>query len=349
MKLLATILTFVFLSFALYSCGGKGLIPETQTYNGMGSRWTAVLNPGGSFSMNELDAGVEVNGTWTETSSKWMELTVSEATGSGAPTAGSKAHALLIPGVVLLVKPFSGTQIISMVLAGTCPTKDLTANWVVTNIPDSKNVTDGDMDIYGVFNYTADTNSAALPHKYTINGTDLGEGTIGTFSCTDGVATVADARMYFSEVGGALVHTNISNASDSSFIVALPAKKINTKTVLAGTYNGLVYQQSTGSDELFPVELTLNTAATGNAYVYNNNDPNSTVNTSAGAGFTITTLDSPTDGFLVGTVTDESNNTGTIRCTANTNINGSGKTFLFCIGSNPGENAKMYNLMLISK
>jgi hypothetical protein len=347
MKIILTLFTLGLLSVALYSCGGKGLVPETQTYNGMGSRWQATLNPNGTFAMSELDNSIEVSGTWTETSSKWMELTVSDATGAGAPSAGSKAHALLIPGVVLLVKPFDGSQMITMVLAGTCPTSDMNANWVKTNIEDGADI--NTVDIYGTFRFFSATSSAILPNKFQLDGTDQGQYDLSTFSCSDGIATISDGRMYFSEIGAALVHTSVSDSTQSSFIVGLPVKKLNTKSVLAGDYNGLVYQQSTGSEELFPVTLSLNTSGSGTAYTYNNNDPNQSVNTSSGAGFAISNVDSPTDGFIKGTVTDESNNSATIRCMANTNINGSGKTFLFCAGANPGEQTKMYNLLLISK
>ncbi len=348
MKLILSLLTIGMLSLALYSCGGKGLVPETQTYNGMGSRWQATLNPNGTFAMSELDASVEVTGTWTELASKWMELTVATGTGSGAPSAGSKAHALLIPGVVLLVKPFSGTQIITMVLAGSCPTKDLLANWVVTKV-NGGNISSS--DTFGTFQFISDNSSARLPHRYQLDGTDQGANELGSFDCSNGVATISDGRMYFSEIGAALVHTGINTGSstDDNFIVGLPSKKLNVKSVLAGTYNGLVYQATTGSGELFPVQVTLNTSGSGNAYVYNNNDPNQSVNTSQGAAISFTEVDSPTDGFIKGTVTDESNNTSTVRCMGNTNINGSGKTFLFCAGANPGEQTKLYNLLLISK
>ncbi len=336
----------------MWACGGgssgsssaapAASTSETQSYSGPGSKWSSNINSDGTFDMNEAVSGLSVSGTWTATAGGFMKLTVTATSDAGSVAVGSGAYALEIPGTVLLVKPFSGTQMITMVKAGECPQTDVTANWIMTNQDDSINIAVS--DVMGTFAYTHASTSAVLPAKYQLDGTPLAYGPnndLGSFTCADGVATISDGTMYLTRVGGAIVHTNAgtpADAKDDGFIVAMPATNVGSLANLDGTYRGLVFADNTGADELFPVAISLsNGTGTGNEI---NPDTGVTIDPVA---VSLTAVDSPSNGFINGTIGGS-----TVRCMANTNVNSSGKNFVFCIGENPGEAGKLYNLLMIS-
>jgi hypothetical protein len=314
----------------------------TQSYSGPGSKWSSNINNDGTFTMNEADSSLALSGTWSTTAGGFKKLTVTSSSDTGSVAVGSGAYALDIPGTVLLVKPFNGTQMITMVKASECPQTDVTANWIMTNQNDSININVS--DVMGTFAYTHSTTSAVLPTKYQLDGTPVAYGPnndLGSFTCTDGVATIADGTMYLTRVGGAIVHTNDGtpgDATDDGFIVAMPTTNIGSLANLNGTYRGLVFADTSGVDELFPVAISLsNGTGTGNEI---NPDTGVMIDPIA---VSLTAVDSPSDGFINGTIGGS-----TVRCMANTNVNSSGKNFVFCIGENPGEAGKLYNLLMIS-
>ncbi len=346
MKKCLMVLLALLLIVSLYNCGGGsggGSLVAPQSYAGPGSRWRMELHDDGTFDTSELDSGLEVSGSWTTTTSGFKELTVTATNDSGAVALDSKGYGLEIPGVVFLLKPFAGDQIISMVEAGQCPDGDVTANWVMTN----KNVDVATSDVVGTFSYTHGTTSATLPARYALDRTPAGSQNLGALTCTDGVANVADGIMYLTQIGGAIVHTNAgtpADKTDDNFIVALPADPVAAIGDLDDTYVGLVFAGSSGGDSLFPVEVTLNNGdGTGTGAEILDHDTGalsgSTVNVAVNAS-----INDPSDGFIYGTI-DGAN----FVAMANVNVNGSGKNFIFLIGENPGEAGELYNMLLISK
>lgn len=324
------------------SSGGGGGATVTQTYAGPGSRWQIEFHDDNTFDTMELDSGLEVSGSWAATTSGFKELTVTATNNSGSVALGAKGYGLEIPGVVFLLKPFNGDQIITMVEAGGCPAGDVTANWVMTN----KNVDVTTSDVMGTFSYTHATTSATLPTKFLLNRTSAGPlYNLGAFTCSNGVANVADGIMYLTEIGGAIVHTNNStpaDKTDDNFIVALPADPVGTVGALDDTYVGLVFAGSSGADSLFPVEVSL-AAGTGTGAEILDHDAG-TLSGSTVAVSVNASVDDPSNGFIYGTI-----DAAPFVAMAIVNVNGSGKNLIFSIGENPGEAGELYNMLLISK
>lgn len=178
----------------LCSCSGgsDGGTATPQSYAGPGSRWQMALHNDGTFDTTELDSALEVSGTWIEKASGFNELTVTITNDSGAVALGSKGYGLEIPGVVFLLKPFDGDQIITMVESGTCPTGDITANWIMTNKNVDVTLNNGDGTGTGAEILNHDTGAlSGSSVNVTINGSvdDPSDGFIyGTIDGADFVA-----------------------------------------------------------------------------------------------------------------------------------------------------------------
>ncbi len=334
-------------SIIVAGCGGSGSggAKSGNTYTGPGSSWTFNLYDDGSFEATETDANpdLSVSGTWSTTAAGFKRLTVTTTSDAGSVAVGSSGYAVDIPGVVFLLKPFNGTQIISAVKKGECPQTDITANWIMAN----KN-TDIGNDIFGTFNYNSTTGDAELPSMYSLGAAAFGTwpNPLGTFSCSDGTADVSDARMYLTQIGAAIVHTGrttTADKTDDNYIVAMQAQNLAS---IDDQYIGLVFETSTANgDNLFPVYVNLS-GGTGTGQEITNVDTNTldpgTVAISySGGGLG---LNIPSNGFVNATI-DGSD----LHCAANTDVNGTGKNFLYCVGENPGEAGKLYNLLLLSK
>ena len=131
----------------------------------------------------------------------------------------------------------------------------------------------------------------------------------------------------------------LREAPTQSLIVAMQASNLGTLSALDGSYRGLVLATSSGTNEVFPVAITLNNGSgTGNEI-----NADTGVLSVDSIAVALTSVDSPSNGLINGTIDGS-----TLRCMTNTDINSSGKNFIFCIGENPGEAGKLYNLLLVS-
>jgi hypothetical protein len=278
-------------------------------------------------------------------------MTVSSATGTDAPTVGSNAYGLEVPGVALLVKPVlsSETQIITMVAKGTCPSADFAANWILTQFNSSADVSTTTQDAFGTFQWTNATTTPALPTRYAVQGyTSVGAGTISGGTCSNGVMTITGGKMFLTSQGGALVKLTDAG-SGSSGVFAMPQKTISAGTALTGDYAGLLFNnQETGTNKVKPVKATVNTAGTS-ITVTGLTDPEAgTVDSTLSGTVSIDTVDAPSAGFIKATVTSNSS-TGKMACMADTNAVSTSKKIIFCVGQSPASNTKPFNILLVSK
>jgi hypothetical protein len=310
-------------SVQFISCGSAR---QDYTYKGAGSTWESTIRADGTFTLKETDQEPDlvVDGTYTTLSTGFMKLTVTSASGTGAPTAGSLAYGLEIPGVVFLLKPIgsSASQLIPMVVGGACPSADVAYNWIdVKN--ESSAFTISTADQAGTFQLSG--TAASLPKKYAIDGTELGSHTLGTFSCSSGVGSLSgdtSVKMYMTANAGAIVHTS------NNIIFATTKTALSGFSALSGDYAGLVF----ASDD-YPVSMSM--TSSGSMTVQS-------INVESGAqegGITSTTLNattavnSPGDGFFglnFATATTEK-----VLCTAVENLVSSGKSFIICTGDEP--------------
>ena len=348
------------LGSVVISCGDD--TAATQSYTGPGSEFGIVLNGDGTFVVTKKSSiggttTLTVNGTYSRLSTGFVKLTVTSSDPVDQVPAGETAYGLEIPGLAFLLKPAgSDANIIPMVVSGDCPTADMSMNWIQVETDDSQIATSTSSDYYGTFTYTHSTTSASLPAKYNlVNTTSLGSSSIGTLTCSAGTATVSGADMFLTGQGGAIVHTNTSSTSADGMIVAMPNGTLTTTTALEGSYSGLVFdkaQTSSGSNanRIFPVSVTLtastSTTITGVATKFSDVETLPTV--ASDATLSLTSVDSPSAGFIRGTITIASSTTNLV-CMAKTDVVGSGKNMLFCIGQSPNSSTKHFNILLVSR
>lgn len=341
-------------------CSKEQKVP-TYSYGGPGSAYTATLSDDGTFTITHAPSvgatvTMTITGTYSRLASGFVKLTVTGSTGSGAPASGSTALGLEVPGFALLLKPAGNeSEVIPMVVAGQCPTADMTLNWMVTDKDDATSAASTSADYLGVFQYTASTNSATLPNKYALQAfTSLGSGTVGTLStCSNGILNFTGGAMWLTSQGGALVHATGSGPTNDQVIVAMPSSTISSTTGFAGSYAGLVFDKTAtdgSGNRIFPVSVSMTSPSastmTGTGTKMTDVEAN-TLSTDS-ATLTISSIDSPQNGFMKGTISI-GGSTGTMGCMAKANVVDSNKNMMFCIAQSPQNNTKMFNILLISK
>ncbi|MCB0405925.1 MAG: hypothetical protein KDD51_14175 [Bdellovibrionales bacterium] len=329
----------------LGSCGGSGSGSSSNSYAGPGSDWSAQLFSDNSFTITESTNSLTVNGTYSRLSSGFIKLTVSSATGTGAPSPGDIAYGLDVPGFVFFLKPLSGDQVIAMVSSGSCPSGGLDFNWVSTNVESSvSNI--ATKDTYGTFTWDQNSGSTSVSKKYAVNAptTDLGSQALSTLTCSSGVGSTGTAKMYFTSGGGAIVNTNTSDASTANFIVAMEKEPISAASDLDGNWVGLVFDEGAASDKVKPISAS---ASSGTFTV-----SGITPDTGAASGafsdtYTLSNLNlDGNNGMFLFTASGS----GKLGCIADITIQeSSSKKVLLCAGQSKTTATKLSNLLLVYK
>lgn len=338
----------VFFALFVYSCGNEstdgtgGGTTNSYSYAGPGSNWTASIGTT-TFSLSEADSGMQVDGSVETLSSGFKRLTVTSASGAGAPSPGDQAYGLDVPGVVFLLKPLeTNSEIISMVAAGDCPSGTTSMNWIITKMDSNADSDSATQDILGTAQFSGST--ASLTGIYSLTGADLGTNSLGAFSCSSGKATVSGAEMYLTQAGGAIVRTGYDTPSDDTddgIILAMPGQSVSSGDA-DGNYAGLVFT----SGDTYPINATVSGSSVSVAQV----DPD-TGNPSGSISDTIniSSFNSPTTGFVSGSLNSDS--AKKVMCNINTDVVNSGKSIVFCSGmdSTGGANDGLFAVLLISK
>ena len=354
--------------FSLTGCGSSSSpAPATGgdagatavSYNGPGSRWDVDLDDG-AFTITRRETvsspiDLTVTGTYEELPTGFVKLDVDASEGLDGPEPGEMAWALEVPGYAFFLKPMEAgnERIMAMVTAGECPTADVDANWVLVKKGSADNADDAGRDFFGSFNYDATTGTAMLPGRWSLAGDFADQGAndnIGSGTCADGIMEVTDetdnAVMYLTASGGAIVHTNVDNEYDSSFIFALAQTDIPGMTAMDGDYAGVLFDESLNSGEkVAPLAVAcvsgmcsgeiLADVETGAV-----DEGSATIDLSG-------TMNFPEPGFITGSITEDG--TGNLACMVDTNAADTGRTIMSCVGQSPGDAAKMFNVILVSR
>ncbi len=351
---------FVFFSLILFfnacsdSDSTSNSTSNSQSYNGPGSKWDVTLNGDDTFAITmraQVNSPVllTVNGTYERLTSGFLRFTVTDAEGQDAPSAGDAAWALEVPGYALLLRPIddNGDQILPMVRAGECPTTDINANWVIVKKDSAAMADDADRDFFGQFNFDVSAGNATLPSRRALanNFQDGGEESISGGTCANGLMNIVDTVMYLTSNGGAIVHTNINNPDDGSFIFALAQKAISNITNLDGNYAGMLFDDNSSSgDKIEPVSMSCTGGTCVGTIVTD-------ITTGAVSAETVTlnltgTPDLLGAGLVTGTITNGTS--GNLACMADINVLDSGRKIVSCVGQSPGDNSKMFNVLFVS-
>lgn len=293
----------------------------------------------------------------TNSTSQFKVLTVTSATGSGAPTVGDTSYALEIPGTAMFFKPFgSAAEPIILVSGTTCPSSNFNANWIVAKPRSDLAVPmTTTSDVFGGVAVTVNGASSSLNGTTyePIAGASLGSGNDFTLSfnattCANGVQRVADGAdffdMYFTDSGNILVR--FSANSGNQIIFGSPRQSAAvTQASIAGTYSAIVFADESGSDNMFPAQLTIPTSGTSEGYSISDLT-NNTVSTDGIAltGIASTTDSSATElpaGMFRGSVNPVSGTATNGKVTCSYSTSGSTKV-LACFGffEDTGSNAR---------
>ncbi len=358
----------------LTGCGGSSSdtgdtnnvsVNNSTDYNGPGSKWDLSMNDDGTFHIDhrpDLNSAIDytVDGTYTRHDSGFVSLTVTGGTGLDAPTAGSEAWALEVPGYAVMLKPVDSDQLVAMVKAGECPTGDIDANWVIVKQDTSGGFADADnsgRDFAGTFHFDYASQTPSLPAKKSLTdghptvtggGIDPGEVT-----CEDGIMNVPGAAMYLTANGGAIVHTDgmsPGDETDDSFIFGLAQKSITHINDSDGEYAGMLFDDNMDNNQkIHPVALS---CISGSCTGYLVTDITTGAVTSDSVSVTLSTINDiggdVLNGFMTGTISDGFGS-GNMICMADPDALGTGKKIVSCVGQSPGDNRHMFNVLFVSK
>lgn len=346
--------------------------PETITYTGPGSFYSAVLNSDGTFEIeireqySDVDPELTVTGMFEPLDNGVLELTVGgfEPASADGPENGEKAYGVEALGYGLFLLPLGGDEMIPMLASGGCPTADFDANWIVAQAGegenDQKNAMNEDQDFFGVFRYDHDTLTATLPKTYALGGdfNDLGPGNFPDIEldCENGFLPVpADEEsdsdpinFWFSEIGGVMVEAQEESEEEGEYvrnstIFALPSDA-NTVADLEGTFRGILFESDPDADEgidpdNFFIEITFNTDGTGVGYPVTSVNP-WTVEAGEAGTIELEAFVAAGDGWYKGTLVTESEGgeaVANIGCTFTANISGTTNDILLCVGQSSGD------------
>ena len=345
------------------ACGGGGGSSSTaavsgdtpavaQTnYNGPGSKWDFELSSDGTFAFERRNrpgspVTMAVDGDYAELDNGFMSLTVTSATGNNAPDAGDTGWAVEIPGFALLLKPTNSDELIPMVQAGECPTGDFLANWVSMRSRDGADATDTTQDYLGTFAYNAQTQTATIPGNYALAGNfaPVSSGALPAGDCQNGILEVADAAVYLSNQGSALVHTGLSEPEEASILFANPPSSIAAMADLDGEYAGVLFNQSPDANTAAVVPATVSCNA-GLCDVALLDDVTDTVPATELDLNLSGTLDWPETGMITGEIVD-GGDAGAILCTVSSGVGTQESTLMSCVGQVAQDNTKMFNLLI---
>ena len=374
LKPVAALLMAVSSAALIVACGGGSSSSGNgggSSYNGPGSRWNVSLTDSGTFTITKSEtatspAVLTITGSYVDLPAGFVKLTagsvVADPSVTGAPSVGDAAYALNVPGYVFFLKPIDPTsdQVIPMVSSGSCPTSNFDANWVNVNVENGVSAANSASSMYGTFSFDATTGTPTLPSTYSLTQSSLGTDNLSGGSCADGILIlnnnlgVPETEAYLTNNNGAIVRTGIdtpNDETDDTYIFGLAKETLADIANLADNYAGLLFDasQTTGS-QISPVSVTCDATGACTGTIVTDIDAN-TLSTDTVA-ISLTTLNNPEAGFITGTISVPSGGgtvSGNLTCMANINAQGSGKNIVSCVGQSPGDNAQLFNILLVSK
>ncbi|PVZ67654.1 hypothetical protein [Pelagibaculum spongiae] len=349
------------LSSIILSCGGgskESSSIRTESYIGPGSTWTVDLSSNDQFSITyrenpQADVELSFSGNYQKLPSGFVAMTVTGSSDSGT-VAGSMAFGLEVPGVMFLLQPVGGDGLVPMVSAGNCPNEDYVANWLAINLEDGADLTSIDVDLFGQLGFNTATGVASLTSSYNSAGTRRGSASsFRSGSCQDGILVIDDPVdsdngdvLYLTDGGGSIIQTNIADDAASLFYFSLPVKSAGTLSGFQGEYVGLALNNGDpDGSQINAVNVSCSNAGVCQLKEVN---PLTGVLSSDSATLTLSTPNSPTNGFIAAVMNIDTDN-GNFYCMVDRDAAESGTKILMCTGQVPTDNSEYINLMLVSK
>ncbi len=329
------------------SSGTTASSVTSRTYAGAGSDWRWTLSSDGTFSATEDDSSSSVSGTYTTTSTGFIKATVSSSSGAHAPAAGTVLAGVEIPGFATLWSPIldNETQIVGTIAGGTCPTSDFTDNYLYMQFNSSIDLTDDSQrEYFGTFTWTASSTSGVPVSRYGFenNYESLSFSSPPvTGTCSSGILTTTSFNAYLAPGAAFVKVTEPASPTVGDGLVAMPAASLGSLSAIDGEYAGFIYDANSAT-KIRPIKAT---ASSGSLSVASVSTTDLVTENGAVTGTaTLTAVDSPSAGFIKGTVGGAK-----VICMAAANVLSSGKTAVYCLGQNPADHTKPYMIVLGSK
>ncbi len=362
-RITATLALFT-ITAGIAACGGSsgGASTSETRYTGPGSKWDISLSSDASFSVTRREnttapVDMTVVGTYVRQSNGFVRLTVNSATDGAnnmlsSPANGDTAWALDVPGYAFMLRPMDANneQLIPMVVSGGCPSSNLSSNWVTVKTAAGNDATDLNSDFFGTFTFDVTAQTGELPSRYSlVNPTsNVGAFTVGSGTCNEGIMDISNGIMYLAS-NGAIVRIGTDtpqDASDDSYIFALDQKAISNLSNISGTYAGMLFDDNAISGEkILPVSMACDAAGNCTGALLDA-DLTSQLGGTVSLDFSTSTPDTPSAGWITGTITDTSS--GNISCMFDIDAAGTGKKIASCVGQSPDDNTKLFNVLLVS-
>ncbi|MEM7219793.1 MAG: hypothetical protein AAF515_15600 [Pseudomonadota bacterium] len=322
---------------------------EDARYAGPGSHWEIELGSDGEFQISfqptlDGEVAMTVGGDYQRTAAGFINMTVAEADGEGAPEPGDTAWGLEAPGLAFFLQPTDADGFISMVTAGDCPNEVMNSIWNTVRGRSELDASDADADLFGGFTFDPASGNAVVSHRFALDAefTDQGPSAIGTGTCEQGLMRVPDANIYLTDNGGAIVHVQ-PDEDDGSIIFALPSEPIDAVADIDGAYAGIAFS---GSEELAEAPTRAFTAqCDAGSCAAELMDVASGETSGETFGVELTgTLNLPLPGQLTGTLVDGADSTP-LAC----NVLVRDATVLSCVGRAPDDPSQLLNLLLVEQ
>jgi hypothetical protein len=346
------------------SIGGSSgdVATASYQYDGPGSAYTIDLDEvEETFGIGIADSLSDplhtiVYGTFERFDNGFIELTVTEATGTMAPAVDDVAIAIEAPGFGVVLRPFGGAAefVPSLVLPDSCTSGDFDANWILTSCNDggpSCDATSSAIGFFGSFNYDASAESGSFSESYDIDtATDLGPRVVATTSCSYGILETSDTAIYLNDDGGAIVHESTDDSADTRHAFALPKQAI-VQADLAGDYYGLAFDKSDGSGTPLYMGIAVG-GASATIYELDEGELEAATQVAVYGTIAITSVNqigaTSSDGWITATFTEDGGPTRPLYCTAAPDLGDPLDTVVLCVGQSAAVDQEFLNFMFVS-
>ncbi len=340
--------------------------PEEQDkeYHGAGSSWELFVDEdNNTFDLDRRskpDAespDLEIEGNTTELSSDFIEFEVTKTSNTLQIAVGDLFYGIQVGEEITVLSPNSAEQdhILFLSRANNCPSL-IGANWVVHKFPATTddNHADGHFGIYS-YSPTSGTASVELGYELSTPDTSLDGLVVSEDKCdTDGVITSSNNRIYFSQGSSAVLELSpseddIDKGTNTQLLVTLEKKTLSAATDFDGKHLGFLKNTSQQDGE--EVDLVNTECTSGTCTISFISDPeNGDTETDT---YTLVLpeaeINKPSAGFVIGTLTNASDEESTIACSVNNAYGGTSKAFFGCIGYAPGDTSNFTHLFLVSE
>ncbi len=352
--------------------------PSSNNYTGSSSPITAVATydysgPGSAYAirLDDLEESFEVSiadsitdhqhtwivGTFERHTNGFVELTVTDADGTLAPSVDDVAIAIEVPGFGLVLRPFGGAaEFVPSLVTDYCPTVDLSANWILTSCNDGGASCDAEsttIPFFGTFDYDVSAETATYASRFDIEtASDLGSAAILTDTCGSSVLLNSDTIVYLNNTdGAAIVHESTDDTDDTRHAFALPLLAIDSAAALGGTYYGMAFDKD--DDSGTALKLDINDAGTAGTLI--ELDEAELADNVTGADFgtiAITSVNmigaTAADGWMTGTFTPDGGAARPLYCMASHSIGDLLHEMIACVGQSGADEEEFFNLVFIS-